>query len=174
MGESLSQSDVTAALALLERVTGGFETTPRRLTAFLEEFCETICESEPQWVPVITLPGAEPGRAARNVAAKIARSGGGAQHGWAIWENPGISVAASYHLVWRSAAGHLFDVTPAPHEAERILFLPDPRPAPDPALDPPPLGRVKWLHPELRARFRDAASPEAALRELLADRLGGG
>jgi hypothetical protein len=172
MDDSRSLENFTTALALLERLSGGFETTPLRLSAFVESFCETLCETEPQWVPVITLPGAEPGRSARNVAAKIVRSRGTARYGWAIWENPGISVSASFHAVWVSPKGEFYDVTPEPHEVRRILFLSDPRCGPEFDATTAPASRVKWLHPLLEARLRRPQALEAALRGLLGQSAG--
>jgi hypothetical protein len=169
MDDSRSIPDFTTALALLERLSGGFETTPLRLSAFVESFCETLCDAEPQWVPVITASGAEPGKCIKNVAAKIERSGGSVQHGWAIWENPGISISASFHALWVSPKGELFDVTPAPHDASRILFVPDRRGASAAHSPSTPQARVKWVHPALERRLREPEAREAMLRDLLAN-----
>jgi len=153
MDDSLSGSDFTSTLALLERISGGFETTPLRLSSFVESFCETLGDAVPQWVPVIAMPGAEPGKSANNVAAKIARSGGDVQYGWAIWENPGISISASFHAVWMSPKGDLFDVTPEPYNASRILFVPDERPSPATDITPPTPARITRIRPALGERL---------------------
>jgi hypothetical protein len=168
MDDTHAVPDFSTVLALLERLSGGFEATPARLSAFVESFCASLSDADPQWIPVIAIPGAEPGKFVKNVAAKIERSGGSVEQGWAIWENPGISISASFHAVWVSPKGELFDVTPDPHNASRILFVADRGGRAEAATRTPP-GRVTWAHPALERRLREPGAREAMLRDLLAN-----
>jgi uncharacterized protein YecA (UPF0149 family) len=58
------------------------------------------------------------------VREKILHEGGAIQHGWCIWELPGLFIEAEFHAVWVSPLDHMVDITPK-EEAE-ILFLIDP------------------------------------------------
>jgi hypothetical protein len=60
------------------------------------------------------------------VRRKIDRDGGSIQHGWSIWERPGIFIEGIFHAVWISPDGTLIDVTPEVDNEKEILFLPDP------------------------------------------------
>jgi hypothetical protein len=47
------------------------------------------------------------------------------QYGWRIWEWPNTLIEAEFHAVWRTPDDRLIDITPAPNDFRRILFLPD-------------------------------------------------
>lgn len=52
--------------------------------------------------------------------------GGGIQHGWALWEWPGILVEAEFHAVWVAPDGTLVDISQRQEPLPEILFFPDP------------------------------------------------
>lgn len=57
----------------------------------------------------------------------VARCGGTATVGWAIWERPNVYIEAEFHTIWHSPDGKPFDFSPRTLPIPRILFLPDPR-----------------------------------------------
>jgi hypothetical protein len=83
------------------------------------------------FVDVAPSASARAGWCFANVADVIAREGGSAIHGWTVWSAPGLWNAAEFHVVLKTAAGRLLDVTPKPDGEPCILFLPDPRFAAD-------------------------------------------
>ncbi len=99
---------------------------PRKIHRFVEELRDKLCPgSDFLRVPVIPEPAAQLGGCFPNVRDKILKSGGTIQHGWCIWENPGLFVEGEFHGVWVSPDQKLIDVTPTIEGGKEILFLPD-------------------------------------------------
>jgi hypothetical protein len=61
------------------------------------------------------------------VRRHVDEHGGSIQHGWTIWEWPGISAEGEFHAVWRKPDGQLLDVTQKKDRESRIVFAPDPK-----------------------------------------------
>lgn len=102
-------------------------TTPKKLHRFVREICaRLVAGSEPVWVPVVPIPTAQLNECFFNVRERINVEGGSIQHGWCIWEEPGIFVEGEFHAVWRRSDDSLCDITPKRDHEIRILFLPDP------------------------------------------------
>lgn len=70
-------------------------------------------------------PDSHPLECFANVRAKIVRDGGSLQHGWVIWEWPGVLVEAEFHAVWNGGDGRFVDITPQVGGQTRVLFVPD-------------------------------------------------
>jgi hypothetical protein len=60
------------------------------------------------------------------VRKKLERDGGNIQHGWCIWELPGVFIEAEFHAIWISPTQQLLDVTPKKDGEKEILFFADP------------------------------------------------
>ena len=60
-----------------------------------------------------------------HVSAKdmVVKNQGQRVHGWALWQFYDV-IVGDFHSVWKSAEGHLIDVTP-PKNGMKILFVPD-------------------------------------------------
>lgn len=100
-------------------------TTPNAISPLIRFFCAKIVpDSPPFFVPVCPAADALAGRSFENVAQVVARLGGEAQHGWAIWECADFLIA-EFHTIWFGTFGPL-NITPSPDNEARILFLPDP------------------------------------------------
>lgn len=90
------------------------------------EFCQKIVpEVHPLLLNSDPLPEAEEMDCFVNVEQAIAKNGGRAVYGWAIWQVPGVYIEAEFHCVWENDAGEMLDVTPYPYRMDNILFLPD-------------------------------------------------
>ena len=101
---------------------------PRVIHRFVVDLCDKIAPgTRPLRVLVRAEPDAQVNECFFNVRNKIARNGGDIQHGWAIWERPGLFVEAEFHAVWVSPDKELLDVTPKVDGESAILFLPDPK-----------------------------------------------
>jgi len=99
-------------------------TTPQRVTTAIEKFCTELSpDFNPVYVRVAPTEDGRPGRCYANVERYIAEHGGTFQHGWIIWEEPGIYLAAEHHCV-HVQHGRYLDVTPPMFGERRILFLP--------------------------------------------------
>ena len=79
----------------------------------------------PMFVEARSLPTAIEDDCFINVQKQVAAKGGEIQHGWTIWEWPGIALDAEFHAVWRSLDGSFLDVSPKKDGETRIVFLPD-------------------------------------------------
>lgn len=108
------------------------DTVPKAMTAVIRTFCGTLADGRPTFVRCRPDGDAVASECFDNVARKIARAGGSAVCGWAIWTIPGIYVEAEHHGVWPRRTGELIDVSPQPNLPRRILFLPDPNAVYDP------------------------------------------
>jgi hypothetical protein len=101
--------------------------SPRLVHKFVIDLCNKIVpRSLPVRIPVKPDASARVNECFFNVRNKIARDGGEIQHGWAIWERPGLFIEAEFHGVWVSPEMILVDVTPKVDGETEILFLPDP------------------------------------------------
>jgi hypothetical protein len=76
-------------------------------------------------VEVIPAAGAIKDECFPNVEIHIKKNGGSIQHGWIIWENPGVIIEGNFHACWKDAFGQLVDITPKRDRETQILFLPD-------------------------------------------------
>lgn len=103
-------------------------TTPVEISAAITKLCASLVpQTPPNFISVEPLAGLPLNECFATVDEKILQSGGTKQHGWMIWEWPGIMIEAEFHAVWRSPAGELIDVSPKGHGEKRILFLADPK-----------------------------------------------
>lgn len=101
--------------------------TPRALTPVLVRFASTVVpDVTPTFVNISPGTGGEINECFGTVAAHIEQHGGSVQHGWALWEWPGVMIEAEFHAVWRALDNSLLDVTPREDSEQRVLFLPDP------------------------------------------------
>ncbi len=143
--------------------------SPQRITADVRRLCRRIGElNEPVFVRVSAPPEGRLNDCFEDVGRQIKKYGGTIQHGWTIWEWPGIFIEGEFHAVWRDKHGELLDVTPKRDDEEQILFVPDPeRVFTGQQIDNirMPLGRDprikellktheaynRWLHKEMRA-----------------------
>ena len=101
-------------------------TTPPRITANIRRLCRKISNlDEPVFVRVSADPGGGLADCFEDVRRQIEKFGGQVQHGWTIWEWPGLFVEAEFHAVWRHPDGTLVDVSPKKDGEEVILFAPD-------------------------------------------------
>src|SRR5437660_241975 len=99
---------------------------PREIREYVQEFCQEIApQGEPIYLAVTPSDQDVLLDCLVNVERRIAESGGDIQYGWRIWEWVNTLIEAEFHAVWRSPDGNLIDVTPAPHDYKRVLFLPD-------------------------------------------------
>ncbi|MFQ3451792.1 hypothetical protein PMN64_00485 [Bradyrhizobium sp. UFLA01-814] len=106
------------------------ETSPPEVTGDIVEFCAHVGDTVPPipiFVDVVPSPTAREGWCFANVADRVAEAGGEPVHGWTIWGAPSLFYTAEFHVVWKTPAGKLVDVTPKQDGEEYILFLPDDR-----------------------------------------------
>jgi hypothetical protein len=107
-------------------------TVPKALGPALIDFCRTISIDEPIFVPSAPPRWAKLSFCFDNVARKVAKHGGKAAYGWAIWHVPGVYFEAEHHCVWQDKNGNLIDVSPQLNRAPLILFLTVPEAVYDP------------------------------------------
>jgi hypothetical protein len=102
--------------------------------------CVAAPPSDPDYTRVVTAPprpwkGARLGKCLANVLEMIRRQGGEAVFGWALergplrqvgWYPPPLYCRWLHHVVWRDAAGALWEVSPHLQfdGADNICFLP--------------------------------------------------
>lgn len=101
-----------------------FQATPEIIDDKIRAFCLELGGLNAAYVPVRPAPQAETGWCYRNVADQIARAGGSAAYGWAIWKNR-IVLLAEFHAVWVSPSGEMIDVTPAAEGEGNIVYAAD-------------------------------------------------
>jgi len=101
--------------------------TPSRITADVRRLCRRIGQvSEPVFVEVGHPVDSRLNDCFMDVRMQVDDHGGSIQHGWTIWEWPGVFSEAEFHAVWRTPEGRLLDVTKKKDGEDRILFAPDP------------------------------------------------
>jgi len=99
---------------------------PRTIHSGVRSLCQKIgCIGEPIWVDVSPDRDGEINECFLNVRKYIGKHGGSIQHGWCIWEKPGLFIEGEFHGVWVSPEGDFLDITPKKENENRILFLPD-------------------------------------------------
>lgn len=98
---------------------------PRALTPALLQFCASISDAEPVFVPSIPQRRAATSFCFENVARRVEEKGGSITYGWAIWHMPGLYFEAEHHAVWQNKLGNFVDVSPQMGGRKRLLFLPD-------------------------------------------------
>lgn len=101
--------------------------TPLRITADIRRLSRRIGGvEEPVFVPVRSRADSKLDDCFMDVHRQVEQLGGAIQHGWTIWEWPGIFAEAEFHAVWCSPEGELVDVAAKRHEETTILLTPDP------------------------------------------------
>lgn len=99
---------------------------PVAVTADVLKFCERFGDGRERPLFVSVRPESSTlNECVAILQDKVARDGGEAVNGWAIWEWPTIVLEAEFHVVWKSPAGELMDGSPKQDGETRILFLPD-------------------------------------------------
>ena len=99
---------------------------PRKFTPQVKEFCcEIFADGEPVYLDVILSEQGIAPDCFMNVEKQLLKAGGSIQYGWRIWEWSNTLIEAEFHAVWRTPDNTLVDITPAPKDFRRILFLPD-------------------------------------------------
>jgi hypothetical protein len=102
-------------------------TTPSHISADIRRLCRKIGDiGEPIFVDVSALPDSSGADCFIDVQKQVQAYGGSIQHGWTIWDWPGISVEGEFHAVWKKPDGQLLDITKKFDGETRILFAPDP------------------------------------------------
>jgi uncharacterized protein YecA (UPF0149 family) len=102
----------------------GMMTPPQNTHRFVDMLCSRISPgARPARVPVEPDPLARINDCFLNVRQKLSRDGGSIQHGWCIWELPGLFIEAEFHGVWVTPLERMVDITPK--EETEILFLVD-------------------------------------------------
>lgn len=101
-------------------------TTPPEITDEIMKLCRQLDPTQvPVYVPVSPWGSSMMDRCFFNLPEKIGVDGGSIQHGWTIWERPGLLIEGEFHAVWVSPEGDLIDITPKKDGETEILFLPD-------------------------------------------------
>ena len=93
----------------------------------VQEFCKRLSpEANSAIIDVKIADGAGVKQWRTNVDAKVAKDGGSAVEGWAIWYEDDILVEGEACIVWQSPKGELIEVTPRDHEYPQIMFVAQP------------------------------------------------
>ena len=101
--------------------------TPSTLSKDLVALCnDLVAGGAPVVLPVTPLENARLCESFEAVERQIAKHGGTACYGWALWELPGLFLEAEFYAAWRHPDGRLHDITLKPGPIKYVLFLPDP------------------------------------------------
>jgi len=102
-------------------------TTPSRITADIRRMCHRRIQNvdAPIFVAVSPRADSKINDCFHTVRQQVAEHGGSIQHGWTIWESPGIYLEAEFHAVWRSPDGRLLDVSRKLEKEQQIVFSAD-------------------------------------------------
>ena len=101
-------------------------TTPSRITSDIRKLCRKFgTADDPVFVAVTPRADSLHGDCFVDVDRQVSEHGGSSQHGWLIWEWPGVMVEGEFHAVWRAEDSTLVDVTVKQDGETRILFAPD-------------------------------------------------
>lgn len=101
-------------------------TTPKRISADIRRLCKRIARiDEPSFVDVRARSDSRADDCFIDAQRQVAEFGGNIQHGWMIWEWPGIMAEGVFHAVWRKPDGSLLDIARKTDGETRILFAPD-------------------------------------------------
>ena len=100
---------------------------PRAVSDSIRNLVESIVPGgQPTFVEIVPRAGGTVNECFATVADQVAEAGGRIQHGWALWEWPGVLVEAEFHAVWVAPDNSLLCVTPRLDGERRILFLSEP------------------------------------------------
>jgi hypothetical protein len=99
--------------------------TPNEINERVMNFCNSISNERPIYVPVAPDADATAHNCFINVPNKIKKVGGRQVIGWAIWLWPQMYIEAEFHCVWISPDGLLIDITPKDKPTHKVFFLPD-------------------------------------------------
>jgi hypothetical protein len=100
--------------------------TPQRITTNVLRLCEKIGSvDKPAFINVRPRSDSQPGNCFVDVDLQVLSFGGSAQHGWLIWEFPGILIEGEFHAVWRQTDNSMLDVSIKPDGETQVLFAPD-------------------------------------------------
>jgi hypothetical protein len=101
-------------------------TTPPRITADVRRLCRKLGDvDEPVFISVEARTDCGINDCFIDVEKQVEDSGGSIQHGWLVWEIPGIIIEGEFHAVWRKLDGSLLDVTRKQDGETLVLFVPD-------------------------------------------------
>jgi hypothetical protein len=102
-------------------------TTPKRITTNVLHLCKKIGNvDKPAFIDVRSRSDSQPSNCFVDVDLQVLNFGGSAQHGWLIWEFPGILIEGEFHAVWRQTDNSMLDVSIKPDGETQVLFAPDP------------------------------------------------
>ncbi|WP_158935210.1 hypothetical protein [Burkholderia sp. S171] len=107
---------------LAESLRSNFAVRQNRTVA-KAEYVDTL----PSHVAVQPDPESRPVKCWFNVRNVVAKNGGRAIFGWAIWIRPDSHYQAIHHAVWERPDGQLIDVTPNEIDVTSIVFMADSR-----------------------------------------------
>lgn len=104
--------------------------TPKRIDDDVIAFCKSITPySIPEYVPLCPEIWCIENDCYDNVKRKVKTNGGKRQLGWRIQAIPEplpkFMIEAVHHAIWITGSNEKIDITPQPHSANRIVFLPD-------------------------------------------------
>jgi hypothetical protein len=101
-------------------------TTPPKITDEITQLCRELDPTQiPAYVSVLPWETSMLDSCFFNLPEKVTAEGGSIQHGWTIWERPGLLIEGEFHAVWVSPDGDFIDITPKKDGEKEILFLPD-------------------------------------------------
>lgn len=100
-------------------------TTPKTISPFILNSCQSITKETPRYIEILPTLGAEINNCFFNVKEQCENKGGQAILGWSVWEFPTVMIEFEFHAIWESPTGEQIDITPKPMEENKILFLPD-------------------------------------------------
>jgi hypothetical protein len=134
------------------------ESTPLAVAPKLLNLIQSLGLQTPVYVPVVPLPGAEPGWCYRNVKA-IESVGGRPVHGGLIWSCRLFATVES-HVMHGAPDGGLLDVTPKLDGEKSVMFAADPSKAADYDFMQRPAN--------VRIRLYEGPTPERRAADLIA------
>lgn len=103
---------------------------PKLIKPYVETFVRQVVGgngASPFCVSCAPLQGGPQNECFALVEAHVARHGGSAILGWAIWERPKVFIEAEFHTIWRTPDGRHIDIAPRGLPIPRILFAHDSR-----------------------------------------------
>lgn len=102
--------------------------TPRIVTPALESLALRIVSgAKARFIEIRPRPDGTVNECFGNVRLQVDELGGRVQHGWVLWEWPGVLIEAEFHSVWVAPDGSWVDVTPRSDAEHTVLFVADPK-----------------------------------------------
>lgn len=98
---------------------------PQQISESILDFCRTINNNTPCFIPSLPAFKAQKGECFNNVTQAL-QNDEGSLYGWIIWQTSHHLLQAEFHCVIQAHDGSLTCVTPYSRVYEQILFLPDP------------------------------------------------